>query len=148
MLLNTMNLKRAIWVGILIYVVSFILRIIVTIILGLGIINLEINPTQTEISNIYFFIYILIILIITTLFTLYYFKDRKIKPSAKEGFFFGVILIILGFILDIINFSILAAVSDSNQSTISHYSNPLFWLELVLFLVVTTVIGAIKQKKK
>ncbi|MBI2451863.1 hypothetical protein HYV50_02160 [Candidatus Pacearchaeota archaeon] len=136
-----MNLKRAVWVGIVTYILSLIIGIVVISLLGF-------DFTQSaEIPNSIFLINIIITIIVVALFTLFYLKDKKINQNAKEGFFFGLVLIILGFIFDVIIFSISAAATNTQKNIIEYYSNPLFWLALILFLATTTIVGAIKGKR-
>jgi hypothetical protein len=137
-----MNFKRALWVGVLTYFVSFIVGLIPMMIMGF-------NPSQmTDVPQSFFIIGIIISVILAALFTLLYFKDRKISPSAKEGFYFGLTLVIIGSVLDVIIFSIGSIAGGGNEMDIlGYYSNPLFWVALVLFIVTTTTVGYFKSKK-
>ena len=136
-----MNLKRAIWVGLLTYVLSFIFGLVVMFFLG-------VDPAQTsEIPRSFLIILILVSLVFAGLFSLFYFKDKKIKPSAKEGFLFGLVLVAVGFILDVIIFGISNAFTETQQDLIAYYSDPLFWVALILFVAVTTIVGALKKRK-
>jgi len=137
-----MNVKRAIGVGLLTYLVSFILGIIVMFAMG-------VDPSQgSEIPKSAFIVNIIITLILAGLFTLFYFKDKKIKRNAKEGFLFGIVLIIMGFILDVIIFTLTSIMTSTQINILEYYSNPIFWLALILFVLTTTIVGAIKEKKK
>ena len=137
-----MNLKRAIGVGLLTYLASFIIGIIIMFAMG-------VDPSQgSEIPKSAFIVNIIITLILAGLFTLFYFKDKKIKRSAKEGFMFGIVLIIIGFILDIIIFTLTSMMTTTQVDLLEYYSDPIFWLALILFVLTTTIVGAIKEKKK
>ena len=136
-----MNIKRALWVSVLTYAASFIIGLIVMTLMG-------IDPTNlAKIPNNVLYISILLTIIIVALFTLFYFKGKNIKPSAKEGFYFGLVLIILGTILDVIIFSLSSLATGTQQSLIEYYSNPLFWITLILLLATTTIVGAVKRRK-
>ena len=137
-----MNIKRAIWVGIAVYLVSFFIGLIVMTLAG-------INPADTsEIPNSILYVNIFITIIIAALFTILYLKDKKIEANAKEGLFFGLVLIVIGFVFDIVIFAIASATTANKQSLIDYYSNPVFWAALILFLATTTITAAnIKRKK-
>ncbi|MEK6844064.1 MAG: hypothetical protein AABX83_01415 [Nanoarchaeota archaeon] len=134
-----MNIKRAIWVGVVTYILSFIVGMVSAILIGFDI-------NQAEMPTSFYVIGIIISIVLAGLFTLVYFRDKKIKASAKEGFYFGLVLIIIGFIMDIIIFSI-GAAAGSEMDILAYYSNSMFWIALVLFVATTTIVGAIKRKK-
>ena len=137
-----MNLKRAVWVSVVAYLVSLIIGMGVMFLLG-------INPAETsEIPQDAFLINIIVTIIFAVLFTLLYFKDRKINANAKEGALFGVVLVIIGFILDVIVFSASSALTGTQQSIADYYANPLFWLAVFLLLITTTLVGTFKRKKR
>ena len=128
-----MNIKRALWVGFLTYIV---LAIIGTLVIFLLAFLSIIEPTQTEIPNSVFLINTLINMLITVvlavLFTLFYFKDRRITSNLKEGFLFGLVSVLLGFILNIIFFSFSSVFTGNQQDIVTYYSDPLLWIESVL----------------
>ena len=76
-----------------------------------------------------------------------YFKDKKIKRNAKEGFYFGLVLIIIGFILDGILFTVGAIAGGTQFDVLAYYTSPFFWAALVLVVITTTIVGAVKGKK-
>ncbi len=136
-----MNLKRAIWVGVVMYILSFIIGIIPFLITGA-------DPTQmSDPPTSFFVIGIIISIILSIIFSLVYFKGKKIHPSAKEGFYFGLTIIVVGFVLDAIIFFLSSLAVESEMDILSYYSNPLFWVALVLVIATTTIIGAMKGKK-
>ena|SRR3989344_864898 len=136
-----MNIKRAIGVGVLTYVVSFIIGLIVMIAMG-------IDPLQaSEIPQSAFIVNIVITIILAGFFTLFYFNDRKIKPNAYEGFMFGVVLVVIGFVFDVVMFFIGSVFAGSKVDIATYYSNPLFWIALFLFIVTTTLVGAFRGKR-
>lgn len=137
-----MNIKRAIGVGLLTYLTSFILGTIIMFAMG-------IDPSQTsEIPQSAYIINIIVTIILAGLFTLFYFRNKKIKRNAKEGFMFGIVLVIIGFILDIIILAIVSTMTTTQIDLLEYYSNPLFWLALILFVLTTTIVGAMKEKRK
>lgn len=137
-----MNIKRAVGVGILTYLIAFIIGMIVVGISGVD----ATNPAEVPKSVLY--INIVITIIIAALLTLFYFKGKHTKANVKEGLLFGIVLVIVGFILDIIIFLIFSSASQSEFDLMEYYSNPIFWVSLVLLLITTSVVGWIKGRKK
>ncbi len=84
-----MNYKRAIILGILIYIATFII--------GAGLFFLGFDNPSDLLTNI---IGLAVLIILTAIGSLYYFKDKKAKKTAKEGFFLGIIFLAVGFVLD------------------------------------------------
>jgi len=140
-----MNIKRAIGVGVLTYLSSFILIIVsmpIATIMWMNDLSIAFNQ-----------IYKIINLILAGLFTLFYFKDKKIKRNAKEGFLFGIVLIIVTSILNIIAGFIQYNLKYPTQITLggairTYFSHSSNWITLILFVVTTTIVGAMKEKKK
>ena len=90
-----MNLKRALWVGALTYITSFIIGMVPLLFIDIDITDASSLPQS------FFIVGIILSVILATLFTLLYFRDRKIKRNAKEGFYFGLVLIGIGFTFDL-----------------------------------------------
>ena len=136
-----MNLKRAVRISIVMYVISFLLGLIPMFVMG-------IDPSQVaELPAKYFIIGIVTSIILSGLFSLLYFKGERVKRSAKEGFYFGLALITVGFILDVIIFSITYITTDAQMDIFSYYANPFFWIALILVICTATIAGAIMRKK-
>jgi len=135
-----MDFKRALWVGIVTYIVSFLI--------GMGVIlAMGFQPSQiTEIPSIVLYINIAITIVLAVVFTLLYFRGKGIAPGVKEGFFFGIVLVIIGFILDAIIFSASSQITGTQQNIIMYYSNPIFWTALLLFLATAAIVGAVKGR--
>ena len=137
-----MILKRAIWIAAVNYALSFIIGLIPMALIGA-------DPSQMSDLPVGFFVIgIAISVILAICFTSVYFKDKHTKPSAKEGFYFGLVLMIVGFILDFIIFLILSLTSSSGTDVFSYYSSPMFWLAALLVLATATLVGSIKGKKR
>jgi hypothetical protein len=135
-----MNFKRAVWISLVTYIVSFIIG-------GIVAFMFQVDPQATTLPIPLYIAMVVMTVIIAILFTLLYFKDRKIKPSAKEGFMFGIVLVFTGFILDVLIFSISSLVADLSQDIIEYYSSALFWIAIMVLLITTTLVGMYKQRK-
>ncbi|MBI4020366.1 MAG: hypothetical protein HY367_03465 [Candidatus Aenigmarchaeota archaeon] len=77
-------------------------------------------------------------IIILVLLTLYYFKHAK--ANAKEGLFFGVVLAIVGIIIDT---ALMLALSKPPGLL-----NPAFYGALLMVIVIPVIIGWLKGRKK
>ena len=137
-----MILKRAIWIAAVNYALSFIIGLIPMALIGA-------DPSQMSDLPVGFFVIgVAISVILAICFTSVYFKDKHTKPSAKQGFYFGLVLLIVGFIFDIIIFILSFLASGSGMEIFSYYANPVFWLAALLVLVAATLVGSIKGKKR
>jgi ABC-type spermidine/putrescine transport system permease subunit II len=136
-----MNIKRAIWLGVLTYITSFIVGIILAAILGIDITTGEpLTPTLWYLSIIF-------TIIVSAIFTYIYFKDEKTKPDFTQGIYFGFVLIVIGFIIDSLIIIPYILQGNSKIEVLSYYTEPFFWLSLVLLLVTTSIIGHFKGRK-
>lgn len=135
-----MNFKRAIWIALLTYILSLALGLIVTTAMGVSL------APGTELSSAFIIVNIVITIIISAIFSILYFK--KVKPNAKEGFYLGITVIIVGAILDLLFFFSYSAFTGVRLSIGEYFGNALFWASIVLFLITTTLVGYIKGKRR
>ena len=123
------------------YITSFIIGMVPLLFIDIDITDASSLPQS------FFIVGIILSVILATLFTLLYFRDRKIKRNAKEGFYFGLVLIAIGFTFDLAIFTISGLATGYETDIFSYYSNPLFWVATVLFVATTTTVGWIKGRK-
>jgi len=128
--------------GVLVYICSFIAGILIATLLGIDL------DTAVEAPPSVWYIGIVATVIILGLFTHWYFKDKKIKPTPKEGFYFGLTAVIIGTIIDAVLIIPYIILSDAPQDIFAYYTNPLFLVTLLIVLATPTVIGWMKQKKR
>lgn len=129
-----MKIGRAIGIGIVLFVVSLIINAISSKIIGVDL-NKD-YPASFPLSL--WLASIISVVILSILGSLWYFKSPKIVPDAKNGFLQGLVIIILGFILDGV-----AIVPRSNGRKImtGYYKEPLYWTALIVILVICTFMG-------
>jgi len=138
-----MNLKRAVWMSVVVYAISFAIGIITAAILGVDLTEATEPPVSVWIISI------VVTVAILAAFTWWYFKDKKVKPNAKEGLFFGLTMIIVGTILDMTIIIPYILTNDAGTEVLTYYANPLFLLTIVLLLATTTIVGwSLEQKGK
>ena len=136
-----MNFKRAIGIGLLTYIFAFVIGIVVMFLF-------QVDPSDPfSIPPLVLYVNIGITIILAAFFTLWYLRGKKIKPGMKEGFLFGLVLIIIGTVLDVLLFTLGAIVLNAPLDIIGYYSNPVFWISLLLFLATTTLVGWIAGRR-
>lgn len=130
-----MNYKRAVGLSVLAYLSSFIVATIVAVAFG-------INLAETQaIPPLLWYIGAFTAILFAFIFVKLYYRSKKIKPNAKSGLKFGIVMIVTGFALDMVTFLPLFTHEDPLGPILDYYLNPLFWFTLVLILVTTTYTG-------
>jgi hypothetical protein len=124
-----MNLKRAILVSALLWVLIFF---------EVSILMFGFGFQGTEI--VYYVIHYILLAVLITLSTLIYFKGKKVKSNAKEGFILGIIFVVVGAILDA---AITVPLFIKNYA--SFFLNWDLIAGLVLTLGLTALIGKLKK---
>lgn len=76
---------------------------------------------------------------------MWFFKSSKTVPSAKNGFFFGLLLVIIGFIGDIVA---LVFYKDGAAILLKYYTQPKYWAAFILILFVCTLVGYTEVRKR
>jgi hypothetical protein len=134
-----MNLKRAAWMGVLSYALSFFLGIAGALLLGVDL-TTAVEPTTG------LWVYgIIVTAVIMALFAVWYFKS--VTPSPKEGLYFGLVAVGVGFLVDALIIIPSMIFSDAPQDILSYYANPLLWVTIVVLLGTTALVGYWKGKK-
>ena len=133
-----MKLKRAIGIGLVLYAVTFIVGVILTLV---GSANFS---SPQEIPRIYWLTTIIVTVLLTGLASIWYFKGKNVKRTVKEGFFLGIAFIVLGFIIDILLFIPALLSQNGLQVVIDYYTEPAFYITLVLVLATTIFVGSRK----
>lgn len=132
-----MNLKRGVVVGLALYFITFIVGVLLTI---FSKVSLE---SPQNIPTTYWIITIIVTVLLTSIASIIYFHKSGTKRSVKEGFKLGITFAIVGFILDML-FFIPAIVSSGTSLIIQYYSNPSFYITLLLVIASATFIGSRK----
>lgn len=133
----TYNFKRALGLGIGLYVSTFMVGIICGMISGQDMSSLE------NIPDSFWYIGMVAAVILTALFTMWYFKNPSIVPSVKAGFLFGLTAVILSSGLDAILFS----VGGQTEQLGMYYGDYRFWIILVLVIATAKIVGHLKKPK-
>ena len=129
-----MNFKRGIFIGLALYLITFIVGIVLTVIVQIIFDSLQNMPTT------YWIITIVVTVILTSLASLWYFN--KAKRNIIEGLKLGITFIIIGFVLDLLFFIPLFLKSSGTQIILQYYSTPSFYITLALVIATTAFIGS------
>jgi hypothetical protein len=132
-----MILGRAIWMSVLVYIASFIIGILFAVVLGAGT-EIDSVPTSVWLAGAAASV------LLMWGFTLWYFRDRRIVGSPREGFLFGVTAVIVGVLFDLLLF-IPVMISGGAGMLLSYWSDWRFLLTVLLVLLTPTLVGALKQ---
>lgn len=87
-------------------------------------------------------------IIFAALFAAWYFRSPKVDASAQEGLKFGLVMIVTGFVLDLVSFLPLLTHEDPYDPILEYYSSPFFWVTLVLVVVAAALTGNFLGAKK
>lgn len=138
-----MNYKRAIGIGILVYLVTMVVGIIVCSILG-------IQPDITKPIPMEMWITSAVLAVGLSIGgARWYFMGKNTKPSLKAGVQFGAMMIVVGFVLDLLFFLSLSFEGhDPVAVMMMYYSQPPFWVTLVLILAGCGAKGWWLEKRK
>lgn len=137
-----MNIKRALWISLLIYIASFIIGIVGMIVIGF-------DPSQSATGDLptsFYVIGVIASVVLASLFSLWYFSGRGIKAGAKEGLYLGLTMFFVGFALDIIIYLLMLAGGGADFDILAYYSHPIFWVAAVLIVASASVVGALKKR--
>jgi drug/metabolite transporter (DMT)-like permease len=138
-----MNYKRAIGIGVLIYLASMIIGGIVCSMLGIEADMTKPIPTEMWITSA------VLAVVLSIAGAYWYFKDKKLTPNARTGAQFGAAVIVVGFLLDVIFFLSLSFQGFDPLTAMSMYYRQLpFWGTLILILLGSGLVGWKLEKSK
>lgn len=136
-----MNIKRAIGIIFLLCIATLIATIILSKLFG---VDLEItNPSGIPLAMWY--VAIMSVVILSGTGTIWFFKSPETVSNAKNGFLFGLIAATVGFISDIL---LLIPHKNGLSILLNYYTQPKYWAAFVSILIVCTLVGYVKSKKK
>ena len=140
-----MNKKRAWGIAVVLYIATFIIGIVTGMILGTDFTG------ETSIPLSHWIISIILSILITGIFSIWYFKGKKVKVSAKEGLKLGLIYLAVGVLFDLLFLTTFSLSGQDISAIASYYADPLFYVSVVLVVLTPVFIGyrkiAIKHKK-
>lgn len=133
-----MNRKRAIGIGILVYLGGVLLGMGVWALLGI-----TPDPSMAQPIPVQMWIAMAVIsVVLSVLAALWYFRGKNLRPSLRAGLGFGLAVVLTGVVLDLLFFWSLSFSGYSPMAAIRHYyGQPAFWVTLALILVGSGLAG-------
>ncbi len=133
------NFKRAAGVSFALYVATFVIGIVAGAVSGQDMSSLDTIPDS------FWYVGMLGAVVCAWLFTILYFKNNTLVPSAKSGLFFGLTAVLISSLLDLVLFS--AGNAQGASVNLSHYyGDPRFWIILALVLLTAACVGHNKKQ--
>ena len=137
-----MKLKRAIGIAVVLYIVTFIVGVILTLVAK------EALQAQQNAQTTYWLITIVVTVLLTGLASLWYFNGKGITRNVLEGLKLGLTFLITGFVLDMVSLIPAFITTRSTQGLFEYYKNPTFYLIVLLVIGTTVFVGARNQTHK
>jgi len=134
------NFKRALGLSVLLYLSTFVVGVAVGYLSGQDMSSMDNLPDSM------WYVGMVAAVILSALFTIWYFRNITILPSAKSGFLFGLTAIVLGSILDLALFSA-GNAGGANMDLGLYYGDYRFWVILVLVVATAKYVGWYKGRK-
>ncbi len=132
--------KRAIGLGVLTYVFSFIPGVIISLLVGVDFESAQDLPDRVYLWGM------LVSAVLMVFMTLWYFANKQLKQTARSGFYFGFTAIGVGFVFDTLMF-LPMILSGGTDPVLIYYANELFWLTVVVVILVATFVGWLGERK-
>lgn len=139
--------KRSLSFIVLGYIISFIVGIVFSVLTGFDPIQ---NPEQAANPPLDFCIAIIVASTLTSVAMSYlYFthKRPKLKPTMQHGLKFGITMVLVGFILDMILFLPMLLSTGDMSMLLSYYAKPYFYIALLGVVAGSAGVGRYLEKK-
>lgn len=140
-----MRIGRAFLASLGIYIITFILSMIAMVIMGVSTEELTSDPGNVPVNIM------VVAIVITTIVAFFgakwYFKKNGVHAGIKEGFLFGIILTVIGFVLDGITLALIPGSESAWGYLQAYIAQPSLWIGIALILASTTLAAVfVKQK--
>jgi hypothetical protein len=135
-----MNIKRAIGIGVVMYLVSMAVGLAVA---GL----LKVMATDVrQAPALLWGIGIFLGVVLAASRARWYFRSATTLARAGNGFFYGLVTVLLGFALDLT--TVVASSRSLTNFIGDYYGQPQFWLTVLSVLATTTSTGLFLQRRR
>jgi hypothetical protein len=128
-----MQLKRAIWIAVLLYVASFITGFVNAMILGFDMSSMGAVPVAVWVANM------LVGALLCAVFAWWYFL--KATAGAREGALLGLIFVGVSFVIEGVFIIPAMIVSGVAGDLLAYYGHPLFWVAVALVIGAACAVG-------
>lgn len=131
--------KRAIGIGLLIFLLSLLVNAMAAHLIGINIKTTSPNniPPSLWLTGIFTAV------ILSISGSWWFFRSKKIQAGVINGGIFGIIICMLGFILDIIA---LLPYKNGVNLLMGYYVQKGYWIAFILIIISSTLVGYYKSK--
>jgi len=133
-----MNYKRALGLGVLVYVGSFIIGLAACFFVGYDMTAGEPMPDSM------YYVGMVAAVVLTYWATRWYLRGRP-SYDIVDGGMFGLAIIVIGFILDVIIFGI--SMGGDISAMKLYYSDARFWITLIIIALTATMTAMCPPRK-
>tara|TARA_Y100000031_G_C7963068_1_gene266853 strand:- start:114 stop:542 length:429 start_codon:yes stop_codon:yes gene_type:complete len=132
-----MNYKRAVGIGIVAYIASFIIGIAIGVLL-----NVDFSSTGA-VSNSMWYTGIIAQVVVALFFAYWYFSGKSVKEyGIQEGISLAAIFVVVGFAIDLLFMLPLMATDGMAREIWALYSHPLFLVSILVLFLGTSFVGS------
>ena len=133
-----MRIGRILIAAIGIYIISFIITIVASVIVGIG------PDTYANVESIPVLLWIIALLttaIVSHFGARWYFSKNGVHAGVQQGLWFGIILSVIGFVLDAAALVLLPETSSFMEALQGYFAEPMLWVAVLIVLAATTFAG-------
>lgn len=138
-----MKLRRAVLIALIAYITTLVATTMITISTGISIASVSTPPLWLCVISV------IITIIISWITALIYFHKKSVKKGSLYGFYLGLCIIIVGFILDLITWLAIYPGGRSLEGVkqlLHYYATPFFWITLLIVMIVNILTGKYRAK--
>lgn len=129
--------KKIVVFSLIAYALSFLVSTIVMFSMGIDFETFDV----TNMSMSLWVVAMAATALITYIVTKWYFRTKwVVVPSAKEGFIFGVAVVVIGFVLDFL-LVLPVVITQGANDLLAYYQHPFFGLTVLILLGTATIVG-------
>jgi len=131
------NIKRALWIGALTYMITFIIGVTIAFIVGVDVWLGE------ELNTPFWLLSIFLTVVIVVFFANWYFQDKKIKRNVKEGLIFALVLFLVAAVFDLI--LAIPFILANGLGIFVYYLDPFVWISVLVMFATAAFVGWYKK---
>jgi Na+-transporting methylmalonyl-CoA/oxaloacetate decarboxylase gamma subunit len=126
---------------VLLYLCTFVVGVLIALILGTDL------SGETQISTAHWVLSIIWSILLSSVFSLWYFRDKVIPWTAREGIYLGATFFVVGIVFDLLFLIpyIVAGVGNT-EALVQYYLDIWFWVSVVLVVLMPVVVGGMGEK--
>jgi hypothetical protein len=136
-----MNVKRAVYIGFLLWIISFVLGMILFSFYGSPTDSGELTNNAPPVAVSY-----ALIVIVVGIASYVYFKKADKKEGWRQGLHLGLIFVGVGTLLDAFTLLILYISGRGVGDLVAYYATPLFFVSVILIVLASMFVGFLRKR--